>query len=245
MKVLRSVAILLLVSQAANAIRIRDVDYEDSVKSEEETIRLEKLHQEIEDKLKTMNTRDEQLTKDYNVKLEQSKRNIEQGEMGRSLASSKVVDIKNSLSQIQANLDAEGKAISQIVDMDEKARKLNFAQQEAQLKQMRQRVGIVNKDISTVLQVESMLNDPNNGDDTGIILAEAQKDEDLQTITKSIQSSLSETETHVKRAKEGEEKRQAEIRLKEHGQADTLFTYNKRSKTEKEEMDAFLSGQTN
>ena len=54
-----------------------------------------------------MSTQDSELVKDINHKIEQAKRNIDQGEIGRTLAMNKINEIKLSLSQIKDNFQKE------------------------------------------------------------------------------------------------------------------------------------------
>jgi len=50
---------------------------------------------------------DDVLIKEYKVKLDQSARNIQQGEMGRSLAQDKINAIKQAMLQLDTNIKSE------------------------------------------------------------------------------------------------------------------------------------------
>tara|TARA_B110001450_G_scaffold195124_1_gene183433 strand:+ start:164 stop:349 length:186 start_codon:yes stop_codon:yes gene_type:complete len=56
---------------------------------------------------KQMNQADLDIMKTVDMKLDQAKRNAEQGELGRTLAMSKVSEIKMSFAQIKENFEKE------------------------------------------------------------------------------------------------------------------------------------------
>ena len=92
MKSAISVIALLLVS-STQAIRFFDIPTEENT--------------QVIAEARKMNSADMDIMKQVDLKLDQAKRNAEQGELGRTLAMSKVSEIKMSLAQVKENFVKE------------------------------------------------------------------------------------------------------------------------------------------
>jgi hypothetical protein len=55
------------------------------------------------------------LIKEYNLKIEQAQRNVNQGLFGRTLASNKVSEIKQALTQIYTNFHEDADMIPELI----------------------------------------------------------------------------------------------------------------------------------
>lgn len=95
---------LLLSSQA---IKIKkdeiNFDYDENVQTSEDEFNKEKQFNKLIETNKKINSDNKDLIKNYNQKMAQAQRNVDQGLFGRSLANSKLVEIKTDMNQIVEN----------------------------------------------------------------------------------------------------------------------------------------------
>ena len=78
------------------AIQIRDSENDAQLIAEEEEVKGKLKIEKLTEKRNKLMASDKELMAAYQDKLDQTKRNVEQGEMGRSLAMGKILDMKNS-----------------------------------------------------------------------------------------------------------------------------------------------------
>ena len=78
------------------AIQIRDSENDAQLIAEEEEVKGNLKIEKLTEKRNKLMASDKELMAAYQDKLDQTKRNVEQGEMGRSLAMGKILDMKNS-----------------------------------------------------------------------------------------------------------------------------------------------------
>ena len=78
------------------AIQIRDSENDAQLIAEEEEVKGKLKIEKLTEKRNKLMASDKELMAAYQDKLDQTKRNVEQGEMGRSLAMGKILDMKTS-----------------------------------------------------------------------------------------------------------------------------------------------------
>ena len=79
-------------------------------------------------------SQDAKAINEYHVKLDQAKRNSEQGLIGRSLAEDKIAQIKSSMEGIKKNMATEMKYVQDQIEYDQKRKEQNTDREERQLK---------------------------------------------------------------------------------------------------------------
>ena len=80
----------------ATAIQIRDSENDAQLIAEEEEVKGKLKVEKLTESRNKLMASDKELMSAYQDKLDQTKRNVEQGEMGRSLAMGKILDMKTS-----------------------------------------------------------------------------------------------------------------------------------------------------
>ena len=80
----------------ATAIQIRDSENDAQLIAEEEEVKGKLKVEKLTESRNKLMASDKELMAAYQDKLDQTKRNVEQGEMGRSLAMGKILDMKTS-----------------------------------------------------------------------------------------------------------------------------------------------------
>ena len=179
---------------------------------------------------------DKELMAAYQDKLDQTKRNVEQGEMGRSLAMGKILDMKTSFQTLSQNIVDETQIIRDEVAQDQEKKKINPEKQVQEVAALEKTSKSVLADISTVAELQTTI--LTTGTDGEVI----QKDQDLADDVTKIQAAIKDTSSFVNEYKSTENKKQQEaLAQQEAGDNDPLHT-KKRSQAEKDEMAAFLSG---
>ena len=127
MKVLKGAIVLALFLGTSQAIVLKtssiDTEYEDSVKEEEDSIKSSHSKAGITKRLAELQAKDSEIVSEYTVQLDQSQRNIDQGEMGQSLAQSKIMSIKNSFDLLSTNIQEEAVTIKEQADLERKTDK--------------------------------------------------------------------------------------------------------------------------
>ena len=108
---------------------------------------------------------DAQLIKDYKFKLDQTKRNIEQGELGRSLAEGKVSEIKQKFDQLDKNLKEESETIGKEIEFDTSKNNSDVEGKKKSLAQVNARSVNILEDITTVKEISKDLVTENQGKD--------------------------------------------------------------------------------
>ena len=124
MKVIKGAIVLALFLGSTEAIAIKssaiDNEYEEKVNEEEDTLKSNHTKENIEKKLSELQQKDIQIIQDYKVQLDQSQRNINQGEMGQTLAQSKIMSIQNSFDLLATNMQEEAKEIKERSEIEKK-----------------------------------------------------------------------------------------------------------------------------
>ena len=110
---------------SASAIQLRDSDEERQLMNDEMEVHQKITTEKLQKDLKQLEDEDKDLITAYQGKLDQTKRNVEQGEMGRSLAIGKIVDMKQSFTQLGNHIAEEGKIIKQEIELDKEKKKAN------------------------------------------------------------------------------------------------------------------------
>ena len=108
---LLAVTLLLASSQAVKVVQ-KDVteinfDYEENVQTSEDEAGKDKKFNSLLKQHQDHMEQNDKLIKEYNMKIDQANRNVAQGIFGRSLATNKVSEIKESMSQIASNFKAD------------------------------------------------------------------------------------------------------------------------------------------
>ena len=172
----------------------------------------------------------------YQDKLDQTKRNVEQGEMGRSLAMGKILDMKTSFSTLAQNIVDETKIIKDEIAQDQEKKKVNPEKQVQEVAALEKTTKSVLADISTVADLQT--NILSTGTDGEVI----QKDQDLADDITKITSAVKDTGSFVSEYKTTENKKQQEALAQQEAGDSGPIHDRKRSQSEKDEMSAFLSG---
>ena len=85
-----------LLLSSTTAITLKDSEDEHQMQSEETEVQLKLSEEKLVKNQQKLQSEDKELIASYQGKLDQTKRNVEQGEMGRSLAMGKILDMKQS-----------------------------------------------------------------------------------------------------------------------------------------------------
>ena len=144
--------------------------------------------------------------KEYKVLLQQSERNIAQGELGQSLAASKIDHTKFSIQQIKQNIQEQADAIRKDAEFDKKQDELEPSKYTEAANLLAQKCKQVQADIDIVISQEGKINENVN--------ASFQDDELLKTqmqiakTAKKLQSYVQGLETEYKAAEKERERKQ-------------------------------------
>ena len=85
-----------LLLSSTTAITLKDSEDDHQMQSEETEVQLKLSEEKLVKNQQKLQSEDKELIASYQGKLDQTKRNVEQGEMGRSLAMGKILDMKQS-----------------------------------------------------------------------------------------------------------------------------------------------------
>ena len=125
MKVIKGAFVLALFLGYSEAIALKssaiDLEYEEKVVEEEDNQKSKKTKESIENHVTELQEKDTQIMKEYAVQLDQSQRNIDQGEMGQTLAQTKIMSIQNDFDLLATNIQDEFKSFKQISEMEKKS----------------------------------------------------------------------------------------------------------------------------
>ena len=181
----------------------------------------------------------EGLIKEYRFKLDQSKRNIAQGELGRSLAEGKISEIKQKFAQLDKNLKEEAETIGKEIEFDEANNKDELASQKKNLVQVTTTSENVLKDIATVQELSKDLVTENQGKDAD--QASQNVDMDLTSSETGIKHSIAQAKESIDKYGQQLTKKAADDLAKQE-QGDKGPFRKDRTSQEKDEMAAFLAG---
>ena len=107
-----------LLFASTSAIQLRDSENDQQLMSEEVVVKNKLESEKLAENQQKLQASDKELIASYQGKLDQTKRNVEQGEMGRSLAMGKILDMKASFTVLAQNIDNETKIIKDEIAQD-------------------------------------------------------------------------------------------------------------------------------
>ena len=96
-----------LLFASTSAIQLRDSENDQQLLAEENEVQTKLKSEKLAENQQKLQASDKELIAAYQGKLDQTKRNIEQGEMGRSLAMGKILDMKASFTVLAQNIENE------------------------------------------------------------------------------------------------------------------------------------------
>lgn len=236
MKVIRGAIVLALFLAQTEAIVSRqrniDTEYEESVKEEEDQVKSKHSKQGIANRLAELQRKDQEIIQEYSVQLDQSQRNINQGEMGQSLAQSKIMSVKNSFELLATNIQDEANTLKEGAELDRKTNKDASPEKvQADVDGLKQRTDKILTDLQKVQGMESDLKDKGSEAPAG----------SLFEIEEKMNNSIKQAQDYVKGYKSDVENKQKEDQAAKE-EALGVSNPRMRSQKDKDEMNAFLSG---
>ena len=106
-----------------------------------------------------LETADKQLIQDYSTKLDQSRRNVNQGILGRQLAENKINEVKASMELISSNLARQAGNVKAEIDHQAEGKMSNLAQAQKFSKMVQATSNKVSGDVEGLIQVEKEMLD--------------------------------------------------------------------------------------
>ena len=125
-----------LLFASTSAIQLRDSENDQQLMSEEVVVKNKLESEKLAESQQKLQASDKELIASYQGKLDQTKRNVEQGEMGRSLAMGKILDMKASFTVLAQNIDNETKIIKDEIAQDQEKKKVNPEKQMSEIKNL-------------------------------------------------------------------------------------------------------------
>lgn len=198
--------------------------------------------QTLEDMRQKLEKEDDSVIQESQNLIDQTKRNIAQGEIGRAIGDSKIQLEKQNFHILKANFDKEFSLIKEQAEVDQISGKATPESIEKQIQALSSKASLILASINVVGQME---NEVKNGD--GIpeagIETKLFQDDDLMQTQKAFRVTLNQAVAFQQEFRTAYENKAIEAAAKIAKPKTEFANYN-RTKEEKDEMKAFLTGQS-